>query len=410
MNHLYNIFIKLIDKIVLPILEIFSNKIKRFKSNRVSLINTIANEIKVEGDRLWFHAASLGEYEMAVPLIKRIKEKHSFTIILTFFSESGFQVKNRIKEVDYTFYLPLDTKENAKNFIDIIKPKIAIFIRSEIWPNFLKELNTRKIKTYLVESTFTDDDKYLSFPLKYLYINKLKMFSKIFTVDRKSKQVLNKIGLGNVEISGSLKFERAVNLAKESYNNQIIEKFKGNDFCIVCGSTWKEDEKMIFDYIKNFNTNIKWIIAPHDVSKNNIKRIKKNIHSNHLIYSDINKNNVHGNILILNTIGHLKNIYKYADLSYVGGGMGNTGLHNILEACVFKIPVVVGKNYKKFIESIELVKLDGLISVKNQNEFNNEINKLTTNQKYRTYKINNIKKYFNRQTVATNSIIKNLSL
>ena len=113
---------------------------------------------------------------------------------------------------------------------------------------------------------------------------------------------------------------------------------------------------------------------------------------------------------MLNTIGHLKNIYKYADLSYVGGGMGNTGLHNILEACVFKIPVVVGKNYKKFIESIELVKLDGLISVKNQNEFNNEINKLTTNQKYRTYKINNIKKYFNRQTVATNSIIKNLSL
>ena len=236
------------------------------------------------------------------------------------------------------------------------------------------------------------------------------MFSKIFTVDRKSKQVLNKMGLGNVVISGSLKFERAVNLAKESYNNQIIEKFKGNDLCIVCGSTWKEDEKMIFDYIKNFDTNIKWIIAPHDVSKNNIKRIKKNIHSNHLIYSDINKYNVHGNILILNTIGHLKNIYKYADLSYVGGGMGNTGLHNILEACVFKIPVVVGKNYKKFIESIELVKLDGLISVKNQNEFNNEINKLTTNQKYRTYKINNIKKYFNKQTVATNSIIKNLSL
>ena len=410
MNHLYNIFIKLIDKIVLPLLGIFSDKIKRFKSNRVSLIDTIENEIKVKGNEVWFHAASLGEYEMAVPLIKKIKEKYSSTIILTFFSESGFQVKKRIKEIDYTFYLPLDTTENAKNFITIIKPKIAIFIKLEIWPNFLKELKTRKIKTYLVESTFRDNDKYLSFPLKYLYISKLKMFSKIFTVDSKSKQVLGKAGVKNIMISGSLKVERALTIAKESYNNQIIEKFKGSDFCIVCGSTWKEDEKMIFDYINNFKTNIKWIIAPHDVSKNNIKRIKKNIHSNHLIFSDINKNNIHGNILILNTIGHLKNIYKYADLSYVGGGMGNTGLHNILEACVFEIPVVVGKNYKKFNESIELVKLNGLISVKNQNEFDNEINKLITNQKYRTEKINNMRKYFNRQTIATNSIIKNLSL
>ncbi len=410
MNHLYNIFFKLIDKIVLPLLGIFSDKIKRFKSNRVSLINTIENEIKVKGNEVWFHAASLGEYEIAVPLIKKIKEKYSSTIILTFFSESGFQVKNRIKEIDYTFYLPLDTTENAKNFITIIKPKMAIFIKLEIWPNFLRELKTRKIKTYLVESIFRENDKYLSFPLKYLYISKLKMFSKIFTVDRKSKHLLDKVGVKNIIISGSLKVERALTLAKESYNNQIIEKFKGSDFCIVCGSTWKEDEKMIFDYINNFKTNIKWIIAPHDVSKNNIKRIKKNIHSNHLIYSDINKDNVHGNILILNTIGHLKNIYKYADLSYVGGGMGNTGLHNILEACVFEIPVVVGKNYKKFNESVELVKLNGLISVKNQNEFDNEINKLITNQKYRTEKINNMRKYFNKQTIATNSIIKNLSL
>jgi len=153
-----------------------------------------------------------------------------------------------------------------------------------------------------------------------------------------------------------------------------------------------------------------WIIAPHDISKNNIKRIKRNINSKYSIYSDILDNNVRGNILILDTIGHLKRIYKYSDLSYVGGGMGNKGLHNILEACIFKIPVVIGKNYHKFKESVDLVNLGGVISVKNQDEFDNELNKLINNEEYRLNKINITKKYFKEKKAATNLIIKNLTL
>ena len=168
---------------------------------------------------------------------------------------------------------------------------------------------------------------------------------------------------------------------------------------------------MIIKFIeKSKNQKIKWIIAPHDISKNNIKRIKRNINSKYTIYSDILDNNIRGNVLILDTIGHLKRIYKYSDISYVGGGMGNKGLHNILEASIFKIPVVIGKNYHKFKESVDLVNLGGVISVKNQDEFNNELNKLINNEEYRLNKINITKKYFKEKKVATNLIIKNLTL
>ena len=390
---------------------VFNTKINRFQSNRKLLLDKIKNEVKMKKNTVWIHAASLGEYELAIPLIKKIKEKYSNTIILTFFSESGFKLKSRIKEIDHTFYLPIDTKSNAKRFLEIIKPEIAIFIKSEIWPNFLNEIKKRKIKTYLVESRFIKNDRYLTFPLKFLYKNKLKIFHKIFTIDDDSKLELQKSDINNVLVTGSLKIERVKHLLEEEYSNSIIEKFKGEGFCIVCGSTWEADEKIIFKYIKKSkNKKLKWIIAPHDISKGNIKRIEKNIISKYTKFSNITDDNVHGNILILDTIGHLKNIYKYADLCYIGGGMGNTGLHNILEACVYEIAVVIGKNYKKFKESIDLVELMGVISVKNQFEFDDEFDKLITDEKHRFNIINNSKKYFVGKTGASNTIIKNLTL
>jgi len=410
-NHLYNIFIKLIDNLILPFLGLFSDKIKRFQINRISLLEKIKNEIKKQKNIVWFHAASLGEYEIAVPLIKKIKEKYSSTIILTFFSESGFKLKDRIKEINHTFYLPLDTKSNARKFIDILNPEMVFFVKSEIWPNYLNEIKKRNIKTYLVESSFKKNDRYFKNPTRLLFINKLKIFDKIFTIDEESKRVLNKESINNVELTESLKIERVSEIAREKYYNTIIEKFKEDKFCIVCGSTWEKDEKIIFKYIeKSKNDNIKWIIAPHDVSKKNIQRIKRKTKLKYSIYSDISINNVHGNILILDTIGQLKNIYKYSDVSYVGGGMGKTGLHNILEACIFEIPVVIGKNYQKFKESIELVNLGAVISIKNQLEFDSEFDKLIKNEEYRFNKINKTKKYFKGKTGATNRIIKNLTL
>jgi len=408
-NHLYNIFIKLIDKLILPILGLFKPKIKRFRTNRLSLIEKIKNEVSDKNNIIWFHVASLGEYEIAVPVIRLIKEKYESKIILTFFSESGFKLKNRIKEINHTYYLPLDTKSNAKKFLDIINPELVIFVRSEIWPNYLNEIKKRNIKSYLVESRFNQNSRYLRGIQSIFYHKKLKIFDKIFTVDEESKKILNREKINNVIVSGSLKIERVKDYLEDNYNNNIIKSFKGDDLCIVCGSTWKEDEKIIFKYIKESKKEkIKWIIAPHDISKKNIERLQSILTSNYSIYSDISNNNVHSNILILNTIGDLKNVYRYSDISYIGGGMGSSGLHNILEACIYNKPVIIGKNYSGFIEAEQLVESGGVASVKDYNEFKLEIEKLIYDKKNIIDKANIISNYIKTKTGALSVIQKQL--
>ena len=409
MNHLYNIFIKLIDKIILPLLGLFNSKIRRFQTNRLSLIKKINDEVLEKNNNIWFHVASLGEYEIAVPLIRSIKKKYKKKIILTFFSESGFKLKNRITEIDNTYYIPLDTKSNAKRFLDSINPQLVIFIRSEIWPNFLSEIKKREIKCFLVESRFKKNSRYLSGIQSILYLGKLKIFHKIFTTDQESKEILNKLKINNVIVSGSLKIERVKDYLNDNYNNEIIESFKGDNLCIVCGSTWEADEKIIFKYInESKKQKIKWIIAPHNTSKNNIERIKRNIPSKYSVYSELTNNNVHGNILILNTIGDLKKIYRYSNISYVGGGMGSSGQHNILEACVYNKPVIIGKNYTGFIEAEELVESGGVVSINNYTEFKLEIEKLIDNENILLEKTKIVSNYIKIKTGALSVIEKNI--
>ena len=409
MNHLYNIIIELVDKLILPIFSLFSKKINRFRINRIDLIEKIKNELIDKNENIWFHAASLGEYEIAVPIIKEIKKKYECNIVLTFFSESGFKLKKRIKEIDNTFYLPLDTKKNTKRFIDLINPKISIFIKSEIWPNYLSEIRRKDIKAYLLETRFKKDDWYFKTPFKDFMMKSLKTYTKIFTQDLQSQKVLKNIGIKEVINSGSLKIERVVDQLSNNNKNEVINKYKGNNICIVCGSTWEKDEKIIIKYIKESkNKNIKWIIAPHNISKTNIDRISTKLDSEFLIYSKINESNIHSNVLILDTIGDLKNIYSYSDLSYVGGGMGYSGLHNILEACVYKTPVIIGKNYSGFIEAEELVELGGVVSVKDYDEFKIEFENLINNKEVIKNKAKIISSYFNSKLGALSIIQKEI--
>ena len=406
MNLLYGILINL-TILFLPVISVFDKKIKRFLKNRKYIFKNISNQINSNNNHIWIHAASLGEYELAVPLIKKLKEKYDYKIVLTFFSESGFKLKDRASEIDYTFYLPIDTRRNAKKFVKLINPIISIFVKSEIWPNYISELNSHGSKNYLVESSFKNNDWYF-LPFNFWIRNKLKAFDKIFVVDKISESILNKNNITHTKIVGSMKFDRVK--YQLSLNNEVekIDTIIKNKRTVVFGSTWKEDEELIVNYIKkNKKDNIFWIIAPHDVSKINIDRIKNMFDRPVSVFSnDLNKSN----ILIIDTIGDLKKLYSYSEISYVGGGMGNTGLHNILEACVFEIPVIIGKNYKKFNESIELVNLHGIISVKNQNEFNEVFNKLVENEDFRINKANIIKNYFKGKTGATNRILKNLTL
>ena len=407
MNHLYNIIIKLVDKIFLPILSIFNKKINRFIKSRKIQSQKNYVDLHKKNKNIWFHAASLGEYELATAIIKTIQKDKSTRIILTFFSESGFKLKNRIKEIDYTYYLPLDTENKSRNFIEFINPKKVYFIKSEIWPNYIKELGRKKIDTYLIDGKFEKEDWYFKMPFKNFAKKILKTYKKILVQNKESKELLIKNNIKNVTVSGSLKFERVKMQIEENNRNKKIEDFLNKNNCIVCGSTWVEDEKLIIKYInEEKNDNIKWIIAPHDISSNNIERITNGLNKKPILFTDLKIDNAHNNVLIINTIGDLKKIYSYATISYIGGGMGNTGLHNILETCIFNNPTIIGKNYDKFIESKELVELEGVISVNNYEDFKKSLNKLI-NDKVHVKKIKKIiSEYMNKNLGALSIINK----
>ena len=401
MNILYNILIEFIDKILLPILSIFSRKISRFLKVRENLFQEIDKDIDRKKKYIWFHAASLGEYELAIPLIKEIKKTFDNEIILTFFSESGFKLKERINEISKTYFLPIDSNKNAKKLIKILNPRFAIFIKSEIWPNYINELKKGDIKFYLVNYVY---DRYNSRIFKEI----LKKYTKIFTQDDNSERKLKKMKVDNTLYIGNLKFNRAILQKKEKYINKKLINYLGDDKCIVFGSTWRKDEEIIFDYMnEEINKNMKYIIAPHEVSEKNISRIKSKLNNKVNLLSD-NKYNVQNNILIVDSIGVLKYLYKFSNISYIGGGFQKKGLHNILEPCAYGNPVIFGKHFKFSNEAKALIKLKGGFSIQNSKQLKNTINGLLLNaNKLKEIEIIN-SKFIDDNLVSINSITKSM--
>ena len=401
MNIFYNILIEFIDKILLPILSIFSKRISRFLKVRENLFQEIDKDIDRKKKYIWIHAASLGEYELAIPLIKEIKKTFDNEIILTFFSESGFKLKDRGHEISKTYFLPIDSNENAKKLVKVFNPRFAIFIKSEIWPNYINQLKKENIKFYLVNYLY---DKYNSRIFKGI----LKKYTKVFTQDAKSERELKKMRVDSALYIGNLKFNRAKIQKKEKYNNKELIDYLGDDKCIVFGSTWGKDEEIIFDYIsEEINKNVKYIIAPHEVSEKNISRVKSKLNSKVNLLSDY-KYNAQSNVLIVDSIGVLKYLYKYSNLSYVGGGFKKKGLHNILEPCVYGNPVIFGKYFKFSNEAKALIKLKGGFSVQNSKQLKNTINGLLFNAiKLKEIEIIN-SKFIDDNLVSINSIIKSM--
>ena len=401
MNILYNILIEFIDKILLPILSIFSRRISRFLKVRENLFQEIDKDIDRKKKYIWFHAASLGEYELAIPLIKEIKKTFDNEIILTFFSESGFKLKERINEVSKTYFLPIDSNKNAKKLIKILNPRFAVFIKSEIWPNYINELKKGDIKFYLVNYVY---DRYNSRIFKEI----LKKYTKIFTQDDNSEREMKKMKVDNTLYIGNLKFNRAILQKKEKYINKKLVNYLGDDKCIVFGSTWGRDEEIIFDYIsEEINKNMKYIIAPHEVSEKNISRIKSKLNNKVNLLSD-NKYNVQNNVLIVDSVGVLKYLYKFAKISYIGGGFQKKGLHNILEPCVYGNPVIFGKHFKFSNEAKALIKLKGGFSIQNSKQLKNTINGLLLNaNKLKEIEIIN-SKFIDDNLVSINSVTKSM--
>ena len=358
MHSLYNFSTFIASKLIL-LSPLFSPKMSLFVKGRKSVIDTIKR----------------------VPIIKKTKEEFpDHKIIVSFFSPSGFEVKKNDKLADCTVYLPLDTPKNAKNLIDLLQPSVAIFIKYEFWPNYLFELKKKSIPTILVSGLFRKDQVFFKFYGGFMR-RTLNSFSHFFVQDQLSKNLLEQLKISQVSVSGDTRFDRVSD--QLSMNNELdfMALFKQDLFCLVCGSTWPKDESILINYINNFSNNTKFIIAPHEVNNLRIESLKKKLKVKTVLYSDIEKYNISDyQVLIIDTVGLLTKVYSYADVAYIGGGigMGANGLHNILEAATFGVPIIIGENYTNFPEAKKLKKLNGLFSVASPQEFIDTFNQLKT--------------------------------
>jgi 3-deoxy-D-manno-octulosonic-acid transferase len=406
MNFLYNILI-FKATLLLQILAIFSKKLKLFVDGRkqtFSKIEALKNE-----NVIWFHAASLGEFEQARPIIEELKKNfNQYKILVTFFSPSGYEIRKNYNLADVICYLPLDSRSNAREFVEIVNPKFAIFIKYEFWPNLLNELKLKEIPTILVSGILREKQIFFKWYGGFMR-ESLKAFYHFFVQDRKSKKILGSINFENVTIAGDTRFDRVSEILEQDNTLDFIDEFKNDQYTIVAGSTWQEDDELLVNYINNeASEEEKFIIAPHNIKSEAILALQKSINKKTILYSaKADENLSEYTVFIIDAIGLLTKIYASADIAYVGGGL-KTGLHNILEPATFGIPVVIGNNYDKFKEAVDLVDLKGCISICNQEEFSSIFMKLKLDKDYRKSagKIN--QKYIQENLGATKIIINYL--
>lgn len=392
---------------ILKLVALFNPKIKLFVDGRKTVFETLESSISKTDKTIWIHCASLGEFEQGLPIVKELKKQYTtHKILVSFFSPSGYEIKKNSPHADVIIYLPLDTKTNAKRFINIAHPDIAIFVKYEFWPNYLNELKKQNIKTILVSGIFRENQVFFK-PFGKGMRKSLLTFDHFFVQNKKSKELLNSIKFTNVTVSGDTRFDRVSEILNRDNQLNFIEQFKQNKITIVYGSSWSDDEAIYLDHLNN-SENTKHIIAPHDIKPHKISKLKSLVTKSVILYSEIEgKNLADYDVLIIDTIGLLTKIYSYADIAYVGGGF-KTGLHNTLEPAAFGIPVVIGPQYQKFQEAIDLVVQKGVLSVSNKESYHNVIQKLTTSSSYRlnTGEIN--KSYIKTNEGATLKVLKHL--
>lgn len=408
MSFLYNLLV-IIAGFALKIAALFNPKMKLFINGRKNVFKTLGNKIGAKDKTIWFHSASLGEFEQGLPVMEKIRVLYpTHKIVLTFFSPSGYEVRKNSTAADVIVYLPLDTKNNAKKFLKLVHPEMAFFIKYEFWPNYLNELKQKNIPTYLFSGIFREDQVFFKWYGGF-YRKALTTFKMFFVQNESSKFLLQKIGFNNVKVNGDTRFDRVSKILERDNTLDFVEKFKDNKLTIVAGSTWPKDENNLADFINTNSYGVKFILAPHNVKPDQIEDLKKSISKKVILFSEMkNKNLADFNVFIIDTIGILTKIYSYADIAYVGGGFGTSGLHNILEPATFGIPIVIGPNFHKFSEAVALVNMGGCISVKTKKELEETLDFLIQNDDERFEKGHISKTFVEMNKNATEVILKNL--
>lgn len=366
---LYIIGIRVYSAII-KLFSLFNEKAKLFVSGRKNLFAEIAKRTNKSEKHIWFHFASLGEFEQGRPVLEKLKSQYpEKKIVVTFFSPSGYEIRKNYALAD-VFYLPLDTKKNAKRFIELINPEMAIFTKYEFWHFYFAELKRKNIPLYVISGIFRPTQAFFKWYGNF-YRNILKCVTYFFVQNEESKKLLKSIEIENVVISGDTRFDRVYENAQHPKKLNVIERFTDNAPALVCGSTWPEDEKLL-SLLPAKYPDWKFIIAPHEIHESHILSIEKMFPVNSIRFSvytaptEVNEI-AEAKILIIDNIGMLSSLYQYGKVAFVGGGFG-AGIHNTLEAAAFGLPVIFGPKYDKFQEAKDLLNLNAAKSISSSEE------------------------------------------
>lgn len=398
--------------LILKFVALFNGRAKTFVAGHKGLITHIANALQHDSRKsIWFHVASLGEFEQARPVIEQLKPlypNHKF--IITIFSPSGYEPRKNDAIADYIFYLPKDSKKNAQSLFRLFNPSMAFWVKYDFWFHYINVLKTNNIPIFLIAASFNSKQVYFK-KYAHFYHGLLRAFNFIFTQNESSAQLLSTLQITNVQVAGDTRFDRVYNALQHTEELPLIAKFKGNELLIVIGSSYAKEEQMLANFLKTCPTlPYRLIIAPHFINEERLLEIEKIFPTNIIRYSEANATNIiNYQSLVIDNIGMLSKIYKYADISFVGGGFKPKGLHNILEAATFGNAIVFGNEIGYFPEAILFRNKQAAVSVKTQQEFDLALKQLTENIEFRKTMGTKAQQLILENVGATEKIIQYIS-
>jgi len=367
---------------ILNTLALFGHrKAKLWIDGRKDWRSKLQEKFKGVSSCIWIHCASLGEYELSVPLINELKKRNpSQHLFITFFSPSGFEVKKNDALVFHVDYLPIDSAANARDLISIIKPEMVFFAKYDYWFHYLNELKVQSIPTYVFSASFRPSQVFFK-PYGAWYRKMLLNFTTLFVIEEESKKLLQSIAIENVIITGDTRYDRVSDTAHANRTISFIEDFKTTHHLLIAGSTWPEDEDVLIPFINESIPNFKFIIAPHEIAESHLQGIEEKLKAPYIRYSQISADSILSNttVIIIDNIGMLSALYKYGDIAYIGGAF-KQGLHNILEPLSFGLPVLFGPHFKRFPEAISFIHSKGAFSITDTSTLRLKINELRSAQ------------------------------
>jgi 3-deoxy-D-manno-octulosonic-acid transferase len=368
------------------------------------------------GPLLWIHAASLGEFEQGRPVLEGFRQQYpGCRLLLTFFSPSGYEVKKDYKGADYVYYLPLDTRSNARRFLQIVQPRLAVFIKYEFWYHFMTALYRRKIPVILISGIFRSGQPFFKW-YGGLFRRLLRQLTHIFVQNTTSLQYLQQIGITHVTVTGDTRFDRVWALQQEAVELPLVKQFSGNKRVIVAGSTWENDEKALSAWwAGHYEADRRLIIAPHEINERHIKQLRE-LFPGALRYSELVSGKPSaalehvdiehtGLVLIIDNVGMLSSLYRYACVTYIGGGFDKEGIHNVLEPATYGKPIVFGPVYDKYAEAVDLLDLGGAFTVPHEPALAQEMEQLLLNDELCTQTGYLASKYVAENKGATGKIL-----